>query len=116
MPPIQACRFESTINYMMFIKKTLAIIFGVIAGLALWVLLMLPITLTGGSRPAPYFGMAAAAICFFGGRWVYRKICNLLLKKKDVELVYESKSIYLDEPSEETSNESITYESEELKL
>ena len=101
---------------MTLLKRVVAIILGVIAGLALWVLLMLPITLTGGSRPAPYFGMAAAAICFFGGRWVYRKICNLLLKKKDVELIYESKSIDLDEPSEETSKESITYESEELKL
>ena len=101
---------------MLFLKKSLAFILGLIAGLALWVLLMLPITLTGGSRPAPYFGMAAAALCFFLGRWVYRKICNLLLRKKDVELVYESKSIDFDEPSEETSKEGIAYESEELKL
>lgn len=101
---------------MHFLKKSLAFILGLIAGLALWVLLMLPITLTGGSRPAPYFGMAAAALCFFLGRWVYRKICNLLLKKKDVELVYESKSINFNEPSEETSEENITFESEELKL
>ena len=104
---------------MLFLKKSLAFILGLIAGLALWVLLMLPITLTGGSRPAPYFGMAAAALCFFLGRigmLASALCCYLLLRKKDVELVYESKSINYDEPSEEMSKESITYESEELKL
>lgn len=98
---------------MPILKKTLAFVLGVVAGVALSTVLMLPIVIWGGSRPAPFYNLFVIVFAFIVGRGVYRGLCNLFLKKKDVELVYESKNIDPNDSSVDMAE--TTYESEELK-
>ena len=70
------------------LKRILAFVLAVVAGVALSTVLMLPIVFWGGSRPAPFYSIFVIVLAFIVGRGVYRGLCNLLLKKKDIELVF----------------------------
>ena len=77
---------------------------------------MLPITLTGGSRPAPYYGMFAGTMGLFLGRWIYRIICNALLPKSESEKVIDSQILIIHNSSNNGQDDEICYESDDLKL
>lgn len=100
---------------MPFIKKVLAFVIAIIAGIVLATLLMLPIVYAGGSSPAPFYGLFSATMAILLGRWVYRRLCILFLKKKDVEQVIESQAMDLGEINDKKSEIETKYESQNLK-
>lgn len=93
------------------IIKVLSFFIGLIAGFLLFGLLHYPLVLLKLSANIPYT-LFAAFTGFVLGRWVYKKLCNILLKRQDRETVINSHTLESDIAAKDGS---IVFESTKIK-